>query len=74
VYAIRRVYVNQGGFKLNCTHQLVIYADDVIILGRSICTMKESIKASVVASKEIGLAVSSDEIKYMVMSQEQNAG
>jgi len=29
-YAIRRVQVNQCGLKLNATHQLLAYADDVI--------------------------------------------
>jgi hypothetical protein len=29
VYVIRRVQVNQDGFKLNDAHQLVVYADDV---------------------------------------------
>jgi len=28
-YAIRRVQVNQDGLKLNSTHQLLAYADDV---------------------------------------------
>ena len=33
VYAIRSVQVNQDGLKLDGTHQLLAYADDVNILG-----------------------------------------
>ena len=32
-YAIRRVQVNKDGLKLNSTHQLLVYADGVNILG-----------------------------------------
>ena len=39
-YAIRSVQVNQDDFKLNATHQLLAYADDVNILGGSIRTLK----------------------------------
>jgi len=31
-YAIRRIHVNQNGLKLNGTHQLLVYADDVNML------------------------------------------
>jgi len=42
VYAIRRVQVNQHGLKLNGTHQLLVYANDVTILGGSVHTIKKS--------------------------------
>jgi len=73
-YAIRRVQVNQDGMKLNVTHQLLAYADDVNILGESIHTLKENAEALVAATREIGLEVSADKTKYMVMSRDQNAG
>jgi hypothetical protein len=72
-YAIKRVQVKQDGLKLNGTHQLLIYADDVIILGGSIHTVREN-AALVVATKEISLEVNTDKTKYMVMSLDWNEG
>ena len=43
-YAIRRVLVNQEGLKLNGTHQLLVYADDVNVWGRSTYTIRKNIK------------------------------
>ena len=43
-YAVRRVQVNQDSLKLNVTHQLLAYADDVNILGGSIHTLKKTQK------------------------------
>ena len=54
-YAIRRVQVNQDGLKLNGTHQLLVYAKDVNILGGSMHTLKENAEALVAATREIGL-------------------
>jgi len=34
-YAIMRVKINQDGLKLNVTHQLLAYADDVNILAEA---------------------------------------
>jgi len=73
-YAIRRVQVNQDGLKLNGTLQLLVYADDVNILGGSIHTLKENAEALVASTREIGMEVSADKTKYMVMSRDQNAG
>jgi len=73
-YTIRRVQVNQDGLKLNGTHQLLAYADDVNILKGSIHTLTENAEALVAATRETGLEVSADKTKYMVMSRDQNAG
>jgi hypothetical protein len=50
-YAIRRVQVNQLGLKLNDTHHLLVWVDDVNILGRSIHAIKNT-EALLVATKE----------------------
>ena len=49
-YAIKRVQVNQDGLKLNGTHQLLAYADDVNILGGSAHTVKENAEALLVVT------------------------
>jgi len=69
-----RVQIQQDGFKLNGTHQLLVYTDDINILGASVHTIKKNKEALVVVSKENGLEVNADKIKYMVMSQDQNTG
>jgi hypothetical protein len=70
-YAITRVQVNQDSLKLDGTHQLMVYADYVNILGGSVHSMKENAEAPIVASTEIGLEVYADETKYMVMPRDQ---
>jgi len=66
-YASTMVQVNQDGWKLNGTHQLLVYADDVNTLGRSVCTIEKNTQALVVASKENN----ADKTKYMVKSRDQ---
>jgi len=62
-----RVQVSQDGLHLNGTHQLLVYANDVNMLGGSIHVVKENAEALVVASKEIGLEVKADNTKYMAI-------
>jgi len=53
-YEIGRIQVNQDGLKLNGTRQLLVYADDVNILGGSVHTVKGKAEALVAAVKEMG--------------------
>ena len=53
---------------------MLVYAEDVNILERSLHTIRVTVGALVVASKESGLEINADKTKYMVMSRGQNAG
>jgi len=59
-YTIRRVQINLDGFKLNDTHHVLVYSDDVNILGGSVHTVQDNAEALVVASKDSGLEVKAD--------------
>jgi hypothetical protein len=54
---LRKVKENQVGLKLDGTHQLLAYADDVNLLGDNIDTMKKNTEALIEASKEVGLNI-----------------
>jgi len=60
--------------KLNGLHQILVYADDVNMLGGSVRTVKENAEALLLASKESGLEVNADKTKHIVISRDQNAG
>jgi hypothetical protein len=73
-YAIRKVQENHAGLKLNGTHQLLPYADDVNQLGDNIDAINKYTQTLIDASKEVGLEVNVEKTKYMLVSQDQNAG
>jgi hypothetical protein len=60
------------GLKLNGTHQLLAYADDVNLLGDNIDTINKNTETLIDASKEVGLEVNIEKTKYMLVSWDQN--
>jgi hypothetical protein len=73
-HEIRKVQENQVGLKLNGTHQLLVYADDVNILGDNIDTIQKNTETLIGAGKGVGLEVNGEKTKYMLLSHHQNAG
>jgi hypothetical protein len=62
-YANRGVKVNQKGVKLNFTHELMVHAGDVDIVGRGVRIVRKSTETLKVTNNETGLEVNSEETK-----------
>jgi hypothetical protein len=74
-YAIRRVQENQEGLKLDGTHRLLTYDDDINIVGENTDTIQKNKEALLHASKELDLEVDPKRNKYVsVMLSEGRTG
>jgi hypothetical protein len=73
-YAIRKVQENQVGLKLNRTHQLLAYTDDVNLLGDNTDTIKKNTETLTDAGKEVGLEINAGKTRYMLLFCHQKAG
>jgi hypothetical protein len=51
------------GLKLNGTHKLLSYADDVNVLGGNIDTIKKNTETLIDTSKEVDFEVTAEKIK-----------
>jgi hypothetical protein len=56
----------------NWTHQLLVYADDVNLLGDNVNTIKENTETLLEASRDIGVEINAEKTKYMIMSRHRN--
>jgi hypothetical protein len=69
-HAIKKVPENHEGLKLEGTHQLLVYVNDVNILGKNMHTIKKNTEALVSPIKKTGLKVNSEKTQCMVMPQD----
>jgi hypothetical protein len=60
-HTIRKVQENYVGLKLNRTHQLLAYTDDVNLLGDNIDTIMKKTETLIDASKEISLDINTEQ-------------
>ena len=58
-YAIRRVQDNRICLEMNGKIQLLVYADEISMLGENLKTVRENAEIFIKASKDIGLEVNS---------------
>ena len=61
-YTIRRAQENRIDLDMNGKYQLLVYADDVNMLGENLQTVRENAEIFIKAGKDIGLEVNSEKI------------
>jgi hypothetical protein len=62
------------GLKLNGTHQLLAYADDVNLLGNNIDTINKNTETLIETSEDDGLEVNAERTKNLLLPHQQTAG
>jgi hypothetical protein len=77
IYNLEYVYEgpeNQKGLKSTATHDLLVYADDVNLLGDNKSTIRKNTKLLIDPNNEAALEVNAEKTKYMLLSHHKNAG
>ena len=62
---MRHIQINKGGSIYTRTLQILAYADDVNLIGRSTGRLKDAVVQMEEGANEVGLRISEDKTKYM---------
>ncbi|TGZ46137.1 Uncharacterized protein DBV15_05423 [Temnothorax longispinosus] len=70
---MRRANIRRNATLLNHRYQILDYADDLDIAGRSLKEVREIFEAIEEEARKVGLQINADKIKFMVVSRSQVA-
>ena len=70
--AVRRIEINPGGTIYNRVSQVVAYADDLVLISRSVQELQEHFLQLEQEAKKVGLSVNTLKTKYMIATRNDN--
>jgi hypothetical protein len=71
-YVISRLTITPKGIIFNKMTEFIAYADDTVLLGRSVNYLKETLEELKQGAKKVGLEINQDKTKYMIMSRNKD--
>ena len=72
IFSVEFFCIDKNSWCWQRCFQLLVYADDVNMLGENLHTIRENTEILIIASKDIGLEVNSENTKYMITSHQRN--
>jgi hypothetical protein len=71
---LRKVQENQVGLKLNGTHQLLVFADDLSLLGVNLHSIMKNTETLIDTINKVDLEVKAEKTNHMLLSHHQKTG
>jgi hypothetical protein len=71
-YVISRLTITPKGTIFNRMPQCIAYADDIVLLGRSVNYLKQTSEELKQGAKKVGIEINQDKTKYMIMKRNKD--